>query len=52
MSIEVISGSAPNFLPLIAFCAGLTAIAFIAIVLFLDIHPDEEPVQLPTRGND
>ncbi len=49
MATEVVINPISIILPYIALAVGLTAITFIALVLFLDLEPDSEPVELPVR---
>lgn len=47
MAVEVIHNPAITFLRIIVFGVGLTAIAYIAMVLWLDVQPKQIPVTLP-----
>ena len=45
--IEVIQNPLVHVFQMLVFAAGLTAITFIAIVLYLDFQHEREPVALP-----
>lgn len=43
------SGHLPYF-DLLLFALGVTAITFIAIIFFLDLKSDKEPLELPEKN--
>lgn len=47
--IEVIQNPASQVFSIITFAVGITAISFIALVLFLDLQEQREPLQLPEK---
>jgi hypothetical protein len=47
--IEVVQNQSSYVFELLLFAIGITAITFIAIILFLNIQETPEPVQLPRR---
>ncbi len=49
MATEIIHNPMTAALPYLALAVGLTAITFIAIVLFLDNQPIDEPLEIPER---
>jgi hypothetical protein len=48
--IEVIENPVVNVFEILIFAIGLTAITFIAIILYLDMQQQKEPVSLPDQG--
>jgi hypothetical protein len=47
--IEVIENPVINIFEILIFAIGLTAITFIAIILYLDLQEQKEPVSLPDQ---
>jgi hypothetical protein len=47
--IEVVHNPLMQVFEVIVFAAGLTAIPFIAIILYLDLQRETEPVALPSK---
>jgi hypothetical protein len=45
--IEVVQNPLSHVFAMLLFAVGLTAIMFIALILYLDIRHREEPVALP-----
>ena len=47
--MEVIHNPGAAIFGLILFGIGLMAITYIAIIMFLDLEPEEEPIALPEK---
>lgn len=47
--IEVVQNQSSYVFELLLFAIGMTAITFIAIILFLNVQEQREPLQLPDK---